>query len=528
MRDVNSVSAVDESLKLTGESLRGYVLRFLLGYMVLLNLPFWVISRLTDTYPRGWFNIEYLAIGILGLFVNSSITGILVAFVLLGDIFHTSASFYFFSQQDLINSARFVFALPLSRILGIATTLVLFTSIWSWLAVKIGPDKPRSRRGLVAGCLFCIPLVLLAVDIVNGSNGFLRLRDSRAPYKMASASSISLAKATYLLMYGFADVDFRDVPSASQHFVYMPRPSVQKSSAETVASAALRRPNLSLIVFESFGLFKDAKQQALFNSIFQSPGIRSSYDVEISKVTFKGASVSGEFRELCGIWAGILRQPGSDTLKSKCLPSILAAEGYDTWAYHGFNSYLFNRHILYPQMGFSHIFFREQLLATGLVRDCRGAFIGVCDADIGNMLRNTLEDNVAKPKFVYWLTLDSHLPVPRPKVSSDLCHSDPFFDDQDVCGWLERVHSTLSRIADVATDKKLPPTEFIIVGDHAPPFILQSNRSKFDTQFVPVIHLIPRINASAPSLTSSSAAKGGGTSVHAMKAGSGLGRSGQL
>jgi hypothetical protein len=475
-------------------------LRFIFGYVVVVNLPFWTASHLTDTYPRGWFNIEYIMVGILGLFVGIWPTAALLVLVLLADVFHTSASFYFFSQQDLIASARFVLALPLARTIPIAFALFGFAAFWTYVTLKVVPRMPRTQRNALAVYFIFIPFLFLTVDVINGSNGLLRIRDSRASYKLASANVVSLARATYLLMWGHDDTDFRAVPSASEHFVFVPEKRDGAAVSKEVTRTGVNGPNITLIVFESLGLIKDPRDQQLLNSVFETPEIRSTYNVQYSKVAFNGASVAGEFRELCGIWAGILRQPAPEVLRSKCLPSSLTSEGYDTTAFHGFNSYLFNRDVIYPQLGFSHIFFREQLLATGLVRDCKGAFVGVCDSDIAAMIRRTLEDpNVVKPKFVYWLTLDSHLPISRSRMVSSLCLSaDDSFRDPDLCGWLNVVHSTLSEIAALAADPTLPPTEFVVVGDHAPPFIFQTARAQFDSHYVPVIHLVPKIHERHP------------------------------
>jgi hypothetical protein len=47
-------------------------------------------------------------------------------------------------------------------------------------------------------------------------------------------------------------------------------------------------------------------------------------------------------------------------------------------------------------------------------------------------------------------------------------------------------------IADVSVAPELSPTEFIIVGDHAPPFLATKARNQFSQTLVPFIHLIPK------------------------------------
>jgi hypothetical protein len=43
--------------------------------------------------------------------------------------------------------------------------------------------------------------------------------------------------------------------------------------------------------------------------------------------------------------------------------------------------------------------------------------------------------------------------------------------------------------------RDLPPTEFLVAGDHAPPFILEKRRQMFSQTVVPYLRLIPRQSA---------------------------------
>jgi phosphoglycerol transferase MdoB-like AlkP superfamily enzyme len=54
------------------------------------------------------------------------------------------------------------------------------------------------------------------------------------------------------------------------------------------------------------------------------------------------------------------------------------------------------------------------------------------------------------------------------------------------------IHQVFIKICDVATNPKLAPTHFIIVGDHAPPFISVEKRQLFSRDRVPSIIMIPK------------------------------------
>lgn len=466
--------------------------RFSVAFLVFLNLPFWIAARYTDTYPRGWFNIEFIVLGVFAMFTKRWIIWLLLMLDFLGDIAHTSASFYFFSQQDLVHSARFVLALPTARLVQYGLSLSFFAGLWTWLALKIAPRTYHWRKRTLAVAFLAIPLLMVTIDVLDGSNGLLRIRDTKVETKLASGSTISIIRATRLILLGNPGVDFRNVSSASQQFLYLPKLDPNSFRQKEISEVDGPRPNLVLIVFESFGLFRDPAKQELLTSVFDTSDLKERYRIAFDKVPFKGASVSGEFRELCGIWAGVLEHPSSDSLSKRCLPSLLEKQGYETTGLHGFKSYLFGRDVLYPQLGFSHEMFREQMLSTGTMHDCRGAFVGICDSDIAQLISTKLQQKSDKPQFIYWMTLDSHLPV-RADVSPKSCGDGSVtINDPDICGWLGLVHRTLSNIAALAATPGLPPTEFIIVGDHAPPFIFQSVRGQFESGFVPTVHLVPR------------------------------------
>ncbi len=91
------------------------------------------------------------------------------------------------------------------------------------------------------------------------------------------------------------------------------------------------------------------------------------------------------------------------------MPHHFAEAGYTTTSVHAFTDYLFERATWYPQIGFQQMVFRKDLVAKG-ARDCPGIFPGACDVDVAPMIHDRLVQ-ARSPQFVYWLTLNSHLPV---------------------------------------------------------------------------------------------------------------------
>ena len=121
----------------------------------------------------------------------------------------------------------------------------------------------------------------------------------------------------------------------------------------------------------------------------------------------------------------------------------------------------------------------------------RGDWSGGID---DRLIRQKLKAASESPRFIYWLTLNSHLPVDGRTARTDKldCDSLPQLrNDSDVCDLARVLHWTNSAIARLVSDPELPPTRFIIVGDHAPPFLSRDKRAFYSQTRVPYISLVP-------------------------------------
>jgi phosphoglycerol transferase MdoB-like AlkP superfamily enzyme len=135
---------------------------------------------------------------------------------------------------------------------------------------------------------------------------------------------------------------------------------------------------------------------------------------------------------------------------------------------------------------------------------CPGAFIGTCDAAIARWIGQRLEVRKENPDFMYWVTLNSHLPVPTPSPlrTPVPCSITPFTSQQPaLCSWYQLIANVHQAVSALAMTDLARPTVFVIVGDHAPPFANLALRSQFSSSVVPYVLLIPRpeTQISAPS-----------------------------
>ena len=165
---------------------------------------------------------------------------------------------------------------------------------------------------------------------------------------------------------------------------------------------------------------------------------------------------------------------------------------------------MFDRIGWYRTIGFQHLRFKRDFERDSLP-DCPGAFVGTCDSSIAEWLSGMLAERAEHPRFVYWLTLNSHLPVlaPSPDQLSACATVPSLRGNSPLCSWqalVSNVHSSLAHLA----ARVGRPTVLVIVGDHAPPFLDQRTRAQFSSTEVPYIVLIPT-ESMPPDIRSSTA-----------------------
>ena len=236
--------------------------------------------------------------------------------------------------------------------------------------------------------------------------------------------------------------------------------------------------NLLIVMVEGLGRYADPEIQALILEPFRRPDVESRYEVRTGDVPFYGSTDSGEIRELCDQWRGhgdFLLEPSPD-----CLPAKLAAAGYLTTAVHGFTSKFYKRNEWFPKIGFERMLFAEELHKEG-DRQCGPVFRGVCDSDIADRVGAILKDSEERPRFVYWLTLNTHLPIGQDETPSTLgCENGGGrFGDRSVCDLTEMFLDIFERVAKLATDPDMPKMDILVVGDHAPPYWKRNRRAQF-------------------------------------------------
>ncbi|MDR3606803.1 MAG: sulfatase-like hydrolase/transferase [Oligoflexia bacterium] len=467
-------------------------LRYLATYLIFPNLIFLVLGHFFYLM-RPLVNIDYLLIGAIAPFVGPWVSAALYAATLANEFFINVAPVYRFEIADAIawiSQLQYVnwkvWAPSISALLAASV-------IGSAFAIRISsPSKlPKfeNRRWVSIGFL-ALTFFVSAADISNGT--------SFVPFP------VHLSYANFNIAYSgirrtvMAAIS---VPAEDKPITYQALPTSGSATGPlwsqlrvTPPGAPLPQKQISLTLVESMGLFRDPALRDRLLAPLEDPKLLAKYDVRIGTAPFRGFTLNGEFRELCAIQ---VTRFGEHAIPS-CLPRLLHERGYETIAFHGFTNLFYNRYQWYPQLGFDRIFFAQDMQQIGVSQKCGSGFRGLCDTAVADAIHRTLLAGSAKhPQFVYWMTLNSHLPMDSVTGSDspfDCGASPATTPGTGVCRSSRIIYQVLAKLAEIALDPKLPPTEFIVAGDHAPPFDSPKTRALYSDSDIPTITLTPKTN----------------------------------
>lgn len=265
---------------------------------------------------------------------------------------------------------------------------------------------------------------------------------------------------------------------AAEHRVNLPfmkqaAPSFESAlsmSGLDSSSITAEKRNLMLVLVEGLGAYADPSMASLLEDRLKPAVDSGHFDLVHGLNNFQGSTTGAEARELCGLWADHTDFLGGGEFD--CLPRRLAAQGYSTVSFHGFSHTMFSRDRWYPRIGFDESHFFEGLApdTTRFPSRCGSVFEGLCDTEVAHAVRERLKQDDGKPKLVYWLTLNSHIPY-VPKSGGQLrCGSEHAgIENKRVCELTELWADVFDSVVAIARDPELPPTDILIVGDHSTP-----------------------------------------------------------
>jgi hypothetical protein len=457
-------------------------------YLLLLSLPLVLMAHSLALLPRGYINLEYLLICVFSVFLPRSLIFVLLFLESLADLACAISQTYMLSVKDMLESLSILRSLPTPRIMEM---LVVF-ALLILACAAVAHVRPQSEDRLwVAGSLLFLITIIASTAVLSGQNPFKRVDVMYANKRLARAPVFSLAREEvffHKLDLASHGTDGGGMNSASSYAI-----------AFLNRAGAVKSPDVVLIVVESWGLPSDAHFAQALNAPYDDPRIARKYDVSYGAVPFGGSTVSGEARELCNSSMGFHILLASPELLHGCLPAMFHARNYENLSIHGYVGSMFQRRSWYPKIGFDQSWFGSDLNKLKLP-DCDGVFPGTCDAAIAGWIGSSLLFvDTGKPRFIYWVTLNSHLPVPaHPNLADDgVCSTLPSLRDSvPLCSWFRLVRNVHQSIQQLALGPSARHTVFVVVGDHAPPFADPQLRQNFSATDVPYVLLTPRIAAS--------------------------------
>lgn len=306
-------------------------------------------------------------------------------------------------------------------------------------------------------------LVVLSMAFLANTWGYIIYY--RTELGFFGETSADLASSQYVNIKIHLGSDFLDFSKIKPEFA----PTKYSAASQKIKRTDAKR--VLLIVNESWGSPRKAEvQQDILKNILNNPSV---LHLEYGESDFIGATVEGEFRELCQLSVSSYGfQYSEDSEFLNCLPLYFHKKGYRTVAMHGNSGGLYDRFSWYKKAGFQKILFREDVPAN--LPHCR-AFKGVCDSALFNIVEEYFASD--KPIFMYWLTLTSHSPYDEKDIIKRRIDCSKYqIPDGAICNNLQLQAQFFDQLAELIRKPEMKDSEIVVVGDHQPPSFTMEDR----------------------------------------------------
>lgn len=462
-------------------SARGrFFFQYCFCFALLPNLPFWILGAKEGIGVAGWFSLDALVLGILSLYFKP--VWVVGAFALdfLIDVADAIRVSYSTTFTDVVLSFRYLrTAIARSELMGIC--LLIFAVIAA-IGVAWLRSRPKIAGAERRGATLLLLLLLATWTIMA--------RARVAPDLLASSwrsPASDLARA-------WAREQMWAMLRGRAASLVLPSDSAASAAALSLADAGAR-PDFLVVLVESWG---EANEPELRNALlqpFRAQEIAHRYRVREGTIPFFGPTGAGILRELCGVRTAVFGTPMAAVAAdfAQCLPKRLQRQGFSTLAVDSAASFWPGGRNWYSQFGVQRVLGFNDLRMLGLSTVVAGPFRGVDDAQVAAQLPQILAA-ARQPAFLYFLTVNAHLPVhfPLPSDSTANCSIAAVTrQSQQACGWFKIESRTLASVAQAASAPNMPKSVVVVVGDHEPPFV-DSARRAFSQNAVPYVLLVPR------------------------------------
>jgi hypothetical protein len=323
---------------------------------------------------------------------------------------------------------------------------------------SIGTSKNDKKFGLLF-LILCFTVVY-GVDTLFGSSSLKFKPNGKVNINFSQSIVTLYVKDAKIYLKKYLPVskieNFRNINKGeSISYRYLLRDSSKKQA---------------LIILESWGLDNDVQERMeqirpiiLLNN--------SGYSVHLDSSLFYGGTSQAEVRELYNksgeAYFSVIQHGFSDV---KGIVQYKKIAGYNTIALQSFSGFYSNGYHFRKSSGFNQIkefsFFKNESAIN-----YNNHYISVNDEVVFDYgIKQLSQENKV---FLYILTINSHLPFHTQSGKSEL-------ESQ-----YNRIKEQFAYLAVLL--KQYPVDKLVIVGDHPPPFLTESERSHYSSRFVPAL-----------------------------------------
>lgn len=427
--------------------------------------------------PRPLFYIEYAFVLLaLIVFKNYWQSLTLFIFIFIFDLFNLFSSLFLFQLGDFFYSIRFIqfYHFSILQIMA-GTSFFAYLFLIGYLLKKSHPFI-QSHKKLFLKILASLYLIVIFFDFLSGSNK---------------------------LTEKFIEVDFSKknivgsfVKDYVQYFSNVSNSQIETLKDSSIGFSSFFKDttgNQMLIVVESWGELKDSKLQKEFFIWITKKFEKKGYEVSLGRSSTYGSTVAAGLRELTnskGDYGYFLNKKSAET-PLRSIFDEKKLQGYETFGFHPYTGRMFFRSIWWKNLGIQNLYFREQYLIENISiknEDLGEAnyFPSVKDEIFFDYVLNKTKNS--PKKFVYYLTLNSHIPYNA--VGKD---HDP--TSQFDISKMEISYQAKNQLIHIKNlleyfSQKLEPNKWnkvLIVGDHMPPFLTKKDRNFYIDGRVPYV-----------------------------------------
>lgn len=451
-----------------------FAVRFLC-IVVVLHAPSWLTAWIFQAplaEERPLFNLDLLAAAALAC-VSTLAGGVALMLAWAADFIRAAAkNYHFMSALDFVDAARFVDMLNLRTFLS-ASVLWLVLGFIACVCFVLWLTR---RAKQMAWPLLCLSVLAAGCDIANGSFHVFGLdKDSRIV-------SMNFAGSPVWNVWRSE----RQSRLAGGQLTAMHDPATFRALQGWQAAHPGRTSMLVLV--ESMGLPRDPALQTWLTQRLATPRMTARWEIHAGNEEFVGSTTSGELRTLCGLQGHYTKL--DERSASECLPRQLATLGVMAIGMHGFGLRMFDRADWWPKIGLTP--WHWPMGGAKMQMNCNQAFPGVCDTEV---LEQAVNQAQTPGRFVYALTLDTHLPLdlhaaaPLPPALRGACAASA--TPELACQLVNKLGDLLAHLESTLAASNTTPF-LVVVGDHMPPFGEVTNREAFVAHRVPMFVMTPR------------------------------------